>query len=400
MELGHGFLPRVDARNFKAVERCLSRDGPSLFHEALDLPWVILEGPWSLQRGSATIEFCRNRSVQFLVDAQTWRYRDARTFSVEKFACVPYAPPAPLGSCNSTVLRSFVESCLEMQYSLGATAYLLPGVVPGSAADDTHGEALAILEIAESTLSANPLPCIAFIGVHASAMDQAHQLIDELPLWLEGVYLQITPVNPLHDSPAKIIDCLALAQRAVQRGFIVIAGRLAGIGPLARAIGVQGTDAGLGEGESFDCASKLRGQLPRQGNERGARPVSGRLYCPDLGRSLSSAEWARIMSVPVLRGQLLCRLACCAFGQPVESTPLRGREHSLHTRVSEAKQSAVGGGLAGIRQAIALLEQRQSVARAIRQGLVDARLDPINTEFIDNHLAAARYFGDAMDQVA
>jgi hypothetical protein len=68
--------------------------------------------------------------------------------------------------------------------------------------------------------------------------------------------------------------------------------------------------------------------------------------------------------------------------------------------VSEAKQSAVGGGLAGIRQAIALLEQRQSVARAIRQGLVDARLDPINTEFIDNHLAAARYFGDAMDQVA
>jgi hypothetical protein len=51
MELGHAFLPRVDARNFKAVERCLSRDGPTLFHEALDLPWVILEGPWSLQRG-------------------------------------------------------------------------------------------------------------------------------------------------------------------------------------------------------------------------------------------------------------------------------------------------------------------------------------------------------------
>ena len=35
MEFGHGFLPRVDARNYKAVERRLPSDGPSLFHEGL-----------------------------------------------------------------------------------------------------------------------------------------------------------------------------------------------------------------------------------------------------------------------------------------------------------------------------------------------------------------------------
>lgn len=28
MDFGHGFIPRVDARNYKAVERCLTRDGP------------------------------------------------------------------------------------------------------------------------------------------------------------------------------------------------------------------------------------------------------------------------------------------------------------------------------------------------------------------------------------
>ena len=61
MDLGHGFLPRIDARNYKAVERCLPRDGPGLFNVGLDLPWAILEGPWALQRGASTIELCRDR---------------------------------------------------------------------------------------------------------------------------------------------------------------------------------------------------------------------------------------------------------------------------------------------------------------------------------------------------
>lgn len=41
MNLGRGFLPRIDARNYKAVERCLPRDGPGLFNVGLDLPWAI-----------------------------------------------------------------------------------------------------------------------------------------------------------------------------------------------------------------------------------------------------------------------------------------------------------------------------------------------------------------------
>lgn len=45
MDLGHGFLPRVDARSSKAVERCLTRDGPGLWHEALDVPWVAANLP-------------------------------------------------------------------------------------------------------------------------------------------------------------------------------------------------------------------------------------------------------------------------------------------------------------------------------------------------------------------
>ena len=65
-------------------------------------------------------------------------------------------------------------------------------------------------------------------------------------------------MNPLHDSPSKIIDALMLMRHATQQGFSVIAGRLAGLAPLLRAAGIAGADAGLGEGESFAYGTKIK----------------------------------------------------------------------------------------------------------------------------------------------
>ena len=310
MNLGHGFLPRIDARNYKAVERCLPPGGPGLFSAGLDLPWAILEGPWALEHGGATIEFCRDRGVAFVVDTQAWRYRDPRTFLVEKFATTPYAPAGPITTADASALSTFVEADLKTQASLGAAAYLLPGVIPTGPHDDILAETLVRLDIAQAKLP-DARPCIAFVGAHISAMDAAHRLIDSLPHWIDGVYLQLTPVNPLHDSPSKIIDALMLTRRATQQGFTVIAGRLAGLTPLLRAIGISGTDAGLGEGESFAYGTKVKNHQPRSGTGEPPRLPMGRLYVPRLGRSVSAREWARLMEVPALRGQLLCRLPCC-----------------------------------------------------------------------------------------
>lgn len=400
MDFGHGFIPRIDARNYKAVERCLNRDGPTLFSEGLDLPWAVLEGPWALERGTSTLQLCRERHVSLLVDTQAWRYHDARTLLVEKFAATPYAPSAPLHRSDLPALRSFVEADLEAQASLGATAFLLPGVVPSRPDDDVRETTIALVDAARTTALAEPRPCIAFVGAHTSSMELAHQLIDELPLWLEGVYVQLTPVNPLRDSASKIIDCLVLMRHAAQRGFTVIGGRLAGLGTIARALGIHGTDAGLGEGESFVYSSKVKNHEPRSDAASAPRLLGGRLYVPQLGRSLSRAEWARLMEVPALRGQLLCRLPCCAFGQPLESTPKRGREHSLHARVAEAKLTSGHGGRTAIAQVTRLLEQRQSVSRSVAESLAAAGLEPLSTEFIKNHLAVARFFEDAISDVA
>lgn len=399
MDFGHGFIPRVDARNYKAVERCLTRDGPGLFHEGLDVPWAVLEGPWALQHGAATLELCRDRSVAVLVDTQAWRYHDPRTFLVGKFTTPPNAPGAPLNLSAPAALRSFVGADLEAQASLGAAAFLVPGAIPKSAQDDVTERTLALIEAARPTAVAEPRPCVAFVGAHSSALDRAHALIDQLPLWLEGVYIQVTPSNPLRDSAAKLIDALVLMRYAVQRGFTVLGGRMAALGPLARALGVHGTDAGLGEGESFVYASKVKNQEPRAEGSSPPKVLGGRVYVPHLGRSVSAAEWSRLMVVPSLRGQLVCRLPCCAFGQPVETMPSRGREHSLHSRVSEARQHS-GTGSTALGQVVRLLEQRQSVARTVTSALAAADLPPLSTEHAENHLAAARFFAEAISDVA
>jgi len=400
MDLGHGFIPRLDARNYKAVERCLARDGPGMFHEGLDLPWAILEGPWAVDRGTSTLELCRDRGVSYLVDTQAWRYHDPRTFEVEKFATTPSAPPQPLSCSDPGALRDFVEADLSLQASLDATAFLLPGMVPRNRGDDISDTTLTLLDAARDVASGEPRPCIAFLGAHTGAMEVAHRLVDDLPVWITGVYLQLTPVKPLHDSPSKIIDCLALMRHLVQRGFSVVGGRLAGLGLLAYAAGVHATDAGLGEGESFDYNAKLKNHQPRGTDAAPPRPLGGRMYVPQLGRSVSAAEWDRLMQVPALRGQLLCRLPCCAFGQPIQATPSRGREHSLHTRVAEANETPASGSSAALGHVVRILEQRHTAASAMTHSLEAAGLEPLPTAFINNHLAAAQFLHGAISDVA
>jgi hypothetical protein len=150
-----------------------------------------------------------------MVDTQAWRYRDPRTFLVNKFTAMPYTPTSPLAAADRPALSDFVEADLKTQASLGAAAYLLPGVIPNGSHDDVHAETLALLEIAQSKLP-DARPCVAFVGAHTSSMEAAHQIIDDLPHWIDGVYVQLTPINPLHDSPSKIIDALMLMRHAAR----------------------------------------------------------------------------------------------------------------------------------------------------------------------------------------
>lgn len=94
MELGHGFLPRVDARNYKAVERCMAPGSSNLFQAGLELPWATAEGPWAESNGESFLNSCRERGTKVLIDTHAWRYREPATFAVPKLMDVRTPPGA------------------------------------------------------------------------------------------------------------------------------------------------------------------------------------------------------------------------------------------------------------------------------------------------------------------
>lgn len=110
-------------------------------------------------------------------------------------------------------------------------------------------------------------------------------------------------------------------------------------------------------------------------------------------------EWSRLMEVRSLRGQLVCRLPCCAFGQPIENTPSRGREHSLHSRIAEARWHPGVGPLA-IAHVVQSFERQQSFARAVTNALEAAGRSPLPTGYADTRIAVARYFADSIANAA
>jgi hypothetical protein len=261
------WIPTSDRRPELQGRRTLpAARRPGTVNVGLDLPWRSSKAPGrssTAPRRSSCTETGWSRSSSTPRPGAT---TDPRTFLVEKFTTTPHAPAGPLGANDRSTLSRSVGADLETQASLGASAYLLPGVIPANQRDDVHAMTLTLLETAQAALP-DARPCVALLGVHTSSMEAARQLIDDLPHWIDSIYLQLSPVNPLSDSPSKIIDALMLMRHATQQGFSVIAGRLAGPAPLLRAAGIAGADAGLGEGESFAYGAKIKNHEPRNETE-------------------------------------------------------------------------------------------------------------------------------------
>jgi len=137
MELGHGFLLRIDAQNYKAVERCLASGSDNLFQAGLDLPWAIAEGPWAEVNGQSLLSSCRERGTKVLIDTEAWRYREPATFSVPKLIDVSHAPRSPLDELTPQ-FHAFVAQNPNAQRVLGADAYVIPGVVPRGPHDEIN----------------------------------------------------------------------------------------------------------------------------------------------------------------------------------------------------------------------------------------------------------------------
>jgi hypothetical protein len=66
---------------------------------------------------------------------------------------MPWTRNGALGSSATTLTPAFhAFGRTSSQASLGASAYLLPGVIPANQRDDVHAMTLTVLEIAQAAL--------------------------------------------------------------------------------------------------------------------------------------------------------------------------------------------------------------------------------------------------------
>lgn len=178
MDLGHGFVPRVDKRNWSGIDRARGPPGRLPLDDPLDLQWVIVDLSWALAKPSI-IDALHAHGLKAIGDPSAWRYREHTTFTIETMATAPYAPTAPIGSERAT-LRSFVERVLGAQCESGVDAYLLPGFVPRSRTDDIRAITLESIDVADGMTDLDPRPWIAYIGVHSEHLDAGVRLLGDV----------------------------------------------------------------------------------------------------------------------------------------------------------------------------------------------------------------------------
>lgn len=385
LTFGHGFVPRIGRANHRAIDRALSP--PGLFgDEPSEIPWVIVDGAWATP-DTPLLTYLRNLGVRILVDSQTWRFADERTWEINKYASLDHCPSGPLDIEDIDSLADFVEADLAWQRKLGADALLLPGLMPEKD-DDSAIRALNIAtEVAMTSNFSVGMPIVGYLGAHSRSIQLAATVVeDSVTAMLSALYVQISPVNPMNDSVSKLTDVIEAILRIEKGDTPVVSGHLGALGGVLRSLGVSAADAGLGMGEAFDARSVLRSPTKKNDESRGG-PVGSRRYVSQILRSLNRKQWDALMSIDAMRAYLDCRLTCCRFRTPQDRTEW-AREHSLRTRVSEAADLAgLAPSMRGSRQVDVLQAARASMV-TVNSSLQANGLELLPAEHVENQLAA------------
>jgi hypothetical protein len=385
LSFGHGFVPRIGRQNHRALDRAMGQ--PGLFgEEPFQIPWVIVDGAW-IRPDAALLRQLRGLGVRILVDSQSWRFGDERTWDVAKYAALDHRPDGPLDPKAVDALVAFIKADLGWQLMLGADALLLPGSMPKK--DDDAGSRTLTLaaEVAMTSELTKGKPIVGFLGAHSQSIDLINSMADDpMIALLSGVYVQISPVNPMADSVSKLIDVAEAMLRFERDGKPIVAGHLGAFGGVLRSLGISACDAGLGDGETFDAKRLLR-RPDRKDRETSGGPSGMRRYVIQLLRSVDRKQWDILMSVDAIRGFLDCRLNCCRF-RTMDDRTGRAREHSLRARVAEAVDLAeLAPSMRASRQVDILQAARASLV-TVNSALRSGGNQTLPVEPVENQLAA------------
>jgi hypothetical protein len=385
LSFGHGFVPRIGRENHRALDRALAP--PSLFgDEPSEIPWIIVDGAW-IKPDTPLLAQLHNLGVRVLVDSQSWRFADERTWDVAKYARLRHRPRAPLSIDDIDAMAAFVEADLDWQLALGADALLLPGLMPEKDDDSgVRGLTLAT-EVAMTCSQTKGKPIIGYLGAHSRSIDLVAAMPDDPVIaMLSAVYVQISPVNPMTDPVSRLIDIIEAVLSIERNGTPVIAGHLGALGGVLRSLGASAADAGLGTGETFDAKRLLRSRVSKNDGSGGG-PHGARRYVMQIMRSLSRKQWDALMSIDAMRAFLDCRLTCCRFRTPQDRTEW-AREHSLRTRAAEAVYLAgLAPSMRPSRQ-VDVLQAAGASLVTVNSSLQGNGHDTLPVEYLENQLAA------------
>lgn len=380
---GHGFVPRVGAKNRLQIDRSLSP--PDLFGEAAQLPWAIVDQQWAHTKPHL-LDHMRDGGTRLLFDSQAWRYREPPTFEIAKFGNLPHAPTEPIEAAG-TDLRDFVRRDIAAQARLGADAYLIPGFVPRTREDNVVPMTMSAIDHALAALSSvPPKPLVAFVGGHTKNLGAVEKLMTDLHGAVGGVYLQVTPVHPMRDSPAKLVDIARLLLGCKGHGVKVLGGRLAAAGTLLRSVGIDAVDGGLAEGEAFALNELVKARRPAN-SESKSKGQGPRLYAHQLGISMNCALYLKLVSIQQIGVHLIHRAPCCRF-RPISEIGRHAGEHSLRCRVDEAMNLARLPEGVRPQQAMDLFRAQSSLLTAVNGILRSEGHPPLSTRHVDNFLTA------------
>ncbi len=327
----------------------------------------------------------REHGTRLLVDTFGWRFRYDTTGTVKKLAGASWSPGRAIAPSETSATRPLVQASLKAQASLGADAYLVPGWLPESPGEDLRSAYESILTTASDFADIPPRPLVLFVGGHTKGTDQVLALLDEVPLFVSAIYLQLTPVNPSKDSPAKLEALTRVYRHAAALGFQVIAGHAGSITPALRALGVDAADAGLATTETFATSRAKAKPKPKSEDDSGGGGRRSRMYFSEIGRSLAADDVERVLRVPGAAAELrTCRLPCHRFRG--DHLLEQAREHSLWARVTDAQ---LVNSLPPSMRATSVYERlkaQRSVLTTINGALEAAGETPIDLKPTDNQL--------------
>ena len=225
--------------------------------------WAVLSAPDASKDPGLRGEL-NELSVDVMVDTESWRWADRRTWDAPKWASLPTKPASCFDGTDKWV-RDYVRSDLLFQANLGVGAYLLPAWFPhpkGSAADTIEQVTEAGLGLVGSEVEVKPV--VGGLALRRDGLHQCAELGGRLHGALSAAYVLLSPWDPAHDPVDRLSSAARVLLGIEDAGIQVVVGRGGGIGVALRGLGLSAAEAGLAEGEAFDQASAVASSLPRQ----------------------------------------------------------------------------------------------------------------------------------------